>query len=1508
MDQSYEKMKIQLDELKQKFNSLKESFDLQLQQQKQVEFSLQERLKELNCHNQISKLMTSPHLSSSELIEEISVIIPDAWQFPDLAKVSLSVRENIFQTPGFKKSSHSLKENIVINNQIAGYIEVCYPDDCLPDVENIFLKEESDLLFSIATRIGKYIEKDEKDIRLQQSELQFRTLVETISEIVYEFSSDGQIVYISPSVEKILGYQSEELIGKSIFNFLLEEDQTLMAEQLISTKLTTTTFHVYRFISKSGAIRWLIKSTSTIHTDGKQIRRIGTLTDITERKLAEEALLRINRLYAVISQVNQAIVYCKDREKLLDEICRIAIEFGNFQMVWIGLVDHQLRAIKPCCVNGVGGDYLKNIEQLPFYDRPEDRGPTEIAAQEGRYFVCNNIENDPVMAPWKDADLKRGYQSSIALPIKRFERVVAVLNLYASTPDFFNAEEINLLEEVAGDISYALEAIETDLERKKAEDESRKFRTIIDQGNFGSAITTAEGLLLYVNPAFARMHQLEQEEVIGKHISIFHNSQQQDRVKETLEKLAAEGQFTAEEIWHTRKDGSVFPTLMNASIIYDFHGIPQYLSATAIDITELKQKENALIHREQELNDAQKIANMGSWEFEPGSGLVRWSENYYRLVDRDPSLPPLSLDEIRQMVYPDDRSLFEQKIHEILVTKLRETLCFRLVMPSGEIKWIESNIVPHFENNRLTRLSGISIDITEKKQAEEEIKNQNKRLSAIIHAMPDLIFVVSDGGIILEYYSNNPGSLMIPEDKIVGSRVQDLFNQETATQHLRKIRETISNHELVTYDYQVNIGSQSMSFEARVAPFGLDKALVLARNITEKKQQEYQIRKLSQAVEQSPVIVVVTGLDGSIEYVNQAFTEISGYTYEEAIGQNPRILQSGLTKPEIYQNMWSTIIEGKQWFGEWINKRKNGELYWENVSITPIHDESGKISNFLAVKQDITERKKTEQQIRDINANLERMIAERTEELANTNNELVKEIEERESITEALQLKTNELENFFSVALDLLCIADTSGNFVKVNKAWENILGYSSEDLEHRQFLEFVHPDDIQATLETMAQLSEQHPILNFTNRYRTKDGDYRYIEWRSTPSGQLIYAAARDITERIKSEEEMKISKLDAEQANMAKSEFLSRMSHELRTPMNAILGFAQLLEMGQLSPAQRKGVDHILHGGRHLLDLINEVLDISRIESGRMSLSSEPVRLKDVLEEMIDILNPLAKGRDVTLSLVASPLNMYYVKADRQRLKQVLLNLVNNAIKYNKPGGNVLLKTEISTHRNEHEFLRILVTDTGIGIHENDIQKLFKPFERIGAEQTEVEGSGLGLAVVKKLMDAMEGSLGVESKAGEGSTFWIELPRVESQLESNRNVLQTDLTAHEGENGVILYIEDNLSNVELVEQIISTQRPDIQLITHPNGKMALDLALQHKPTLIFLDLNLPDIHGSEVFQILQNDSRTQGIPVVVISADAMPQQITKLLSAGARKYLTKPLDVIEFLRVIDYFFEPIS
>jgi signal transduction histidine kinase/CheY-like chemotaxis protein len=391
------------------------------------------------------------------------------------------------------------------------------------------------------------------------------------------------------------------------------------------------------------------------------------------------------------------------------------------------------------------------------------------------------------------------------------------------------------------------------------------------------------------------------------------------------------------------------------------------------------------------------------------------------------------------------------------------------------------------------------------------------------------------------------------------------------------------------------------------------------------------------------------------------------------------------------------------------------------------------------------------------------------------------------------------------------------------------------------------------------------------------------------------------EISARKRVESELIGAKAVAEKANLAKSEFLSSMSHELRTPLNAILGFAQLLASGaaQPTPSQKRHLDQILKAGWYLLALINEILDLALIESGKVPLLLERISLTDVLRECEAMIEPQAQTRGISVAFPKLDIR-YLVKADRRRVKQVFVNLLSNAIKYNKVGGTV----DVDFIADTPGRIRVFVEDTGEGMTPDRLTQLFQPFNRLGKEASAEEGTGIGLVVTKRLVELMGGAIGVESTVGKGSVFWVELnltvePKPAAAAAEPTAAGQAQVQA-DAQMRTLLYIEDNRANLMLVEEIIAL-RPDIRLLSAADGNRGVEIARASLPDVILMDINLPGISGIQALKILRADPATAHIPVVALSADAIPHDIDKGLAAGFFRYLTKPIKVNEFMDTLD-------
>lgn len=450
-----------------------------------------------------------------------------------------------------------------------------------------------------------------------------------------------------------------------------------------------------------------------------------------------------------------------------------------------------------------------------------------------------------------------------------------------------------------------------------------------------------------------------------------------------------------------------------------------------------------------------------------------------------------------------------------------------------------------------------------------------------------------------------------------------------------------------------------------------------------------------------------------------------------------------------------------------------------------------------------------------------------------------------------------------------------------------------------------VHPDDrgkVRAS-ESEAALTGRHDV---THRIVRPDGTVRYVhelarmEVDETGRPVRMTGTVQDVTERVEFEQKLIALSEEAERANKAKSDFLSSMSHELRTPMNAILGFAQLLEYApDLPETHRDNVQEILSAGRHLLELINEVLDLAKVESGHINLSLEPVEVCSVVEECLALVEPLADARSIQLS--HRGLKGAAVRADRMRLKQALLNLLSNAIKYNRQAGDV--RIEVSSV--DEDRLQIRVIDTGPGIPSCRLEELFLPFHRLAMGHEGIEGTGIGLTITRRIVEMMGGAVGVESEPGAGSTFWIELPResVDEALPAPGKVASRYGAVGQHASGLlhtVLYIEDNPSNLRLVAQILG-HRPHIQLLTAHTPELGLELARARRPDLILLDINMPGMDGYQVLNVLKSDAHLKEIPVIAITANAMPRDQARGRSAGFADYLTKPIEIAGLFAALD-------
>lgn len=640
----------------------------------------------------------------------------------------------------------------------------------------------------------------------------------------------------------------------------------------------------------------------------------------------------------------------------------------------------------------------------------------------------------------------------------------------------------------------------------------------------------------------------------------------------------------------------------------------------------------------------------------------------------------------------------------------------------------------HLEDKVIERTLELEEQIRQRKQAQMKLSRSERYFRQILENISDIITIVDEEGKI--HYTSPSAKRMLGLDLETARGMnirsfvvaEDVRNVEI--EHLYDKHSGISPIEYRVRDTSGDVHIME-SFVQRFQEEGTDnKFIFCTRDITGRKRAEDEARKLKMVVEQSPSSVVITDTKGTIEYVNPAFEEITGYTAEEAIGQNPRILKSGETPEAAFTQLWKTIASGRIWQGEFVNRKKDGTFYEENVLVVPIKGHSGEIMNFVAVKENITELRKARKQ----------------------------------------------------------------------------------------------------------------------------------------------------------------------AENANRAKSKFLSNMSHELRTPLNAINGFSQLMLKSKKNPLndkQRNMAEQIAAAGDHLLQLINEVLDLARIEAGELALSLEVVETKTVIQESLSMIQPLADKKDITVTDTSEDL-LPAVRADFTRLRQILLNLMSNAVKYNNLGGSV----SITVETNLPGILRFVVVDTGIGISEEKQKDIFTPFARMIDSPNDVEGTGIGMTITRQIVEQMGGDIGFESQLGVGSTFWFTLPvavlGASLPISKGEESPQAPVVLERDSSHIrkVLYIEDNLVNIAFMKNVFENW-DGYQLQVCETGEKGLEKAVSMRPDLILLDLSLPEMDGFQVFRALRGQPETEFIPVIAVSADAMEETVKRVHKQGFNGYLSKPVDI---------------
>ncbi len=1197
----------------------------------------------------------------------------------------------------------------------------------------------------------------ERDRNLKESEARYRTAIENFPNgSVLLFNSELRYLLGDGSALAAVGLSKEQLEGKTIWEILPAETcsaiEPLYRDALAGTANSTEIPYADR--------TYLTHTLPVRNETGEIFAGMMVSHDITERKLSEEQVSKVNRALKTLSECNQALVRATDEATLLHDICQNIVEFGSYRAAWIGFAEQdEAKTVRPIAQAGYQDGYLESIE-ITWSDTEQGRSPAGTAIRTGKVSIAQDILTDPRYLPWREAANQRGYAASISLPLIVDAKTLGALNIYATQPNAFDEAEVRLLTELANDLAYGIKALRTQMERQQAQAALRESKQRLDDilNSFEDVVwsvsaTTRE--LLYLSPAAERVY--------GRPIQAF---------------------FDNPKLW-------------------------------------------------------------------------------------------------LEVVHPDDLeqvSPFTQTALEMGSNDME----YRILRPDGEVRWLRDRArVTYDEQGTPLRLDGITTDITQRKQAEEALRETNQRLQALIQSSPLAITSLEPGGRVKTWNAAAERMFGWSATEVIGKPLPTVSVDDIDEFHrvLQRVLqgESITGMEVVRQKRDgtpIHISlSKAPLFDARGQ---IDGIMAVIADISDRKQAEISLRdseaKFRAFLESASEAIIVTDANGAIVVFNAKAEELFGYDHTEVLGSTVEFLmperfhQRHVAHRVAYREQPTkrSMSKTKNLFA----RRKDGTEFPIEAGLSPVQTKGGTfVMTFLT---DITERKQAEEEIKRLNESLKRY---------------AREIETR-------------YQQIVELAEEGIWVIDDKAKTTYVNQAITKMLGYTESEILGHPISKFISE-------------GTQHPccsLINFGNlsqvekcelKLKTSSGKDLWTYMSVSPAldenGKTLWACALvyDITERKQTEEQIKesserISLANAElaRATRLKDEFLANMSHELRTPLNAILGLSEALQeevYGGLTDKQRKSLATIEQSGKHLLELINDILDLSKIESGKVELQIAPVSLEDLCESSLTFVRQLAHKKTIRLnSKIAEGIGD--IEVDERRIRQVLVNLLSNAVKFTPEGGEVRLEVEANS---EAEILQFSVIDTGIGIAPENIDKLFRPFVQLDSSLSRrYTGTGLGLALVRRVVELHGGSVSLESEVGKGSRFTVSLPWKEPSLmtqslgDSEPTLVELPVI-HKA-----LIVEDSEPAAKHIARYFAELGAAVHI--HPQGEGTIEAALQYNPDVIVLDLLLPHLSGWEVLAQLKANPATRHIPVLVVS---VVDERSRALAMGASEYLLKPI-----------------
>ncbi|HEY0021385.1 MAG TPA: PAS domain S-box protein [Longimicrobium sp.] len=1179
---------------------------------------------------------------------------------------------------------------------------------------------------------------------------------------------------------------------------------------------------------------------------------VALVRDIRDRKVAERALRESEESYRTIFEHSSDAIFVHELDSgEFIEVNRAACEL-------YGYAEDEIRALG---VEGISwGEHPFTIDVARGYIE------RAIAGEPQRFEWLGRHKDDGEV--WAEVQLRRvaigGMDRLLATSRDIRDRRAAEAQLRRA-----NEELEQGIAERTGELAQANEALEEEVAEHEAAREALMERTHELEGIFRALPDLffrlgADGTILDYRAGARSGLAVPPEAFLWK------------RLRDVLPVVADQAEAAMAEAQATGEIAQFEYQLPVDSGMGDYEArvvpLEDGTFVTVVrDVTGRKSAERKLRRREMQFRRLIENASDMVQLIHPDGRIAYTGPSVQHLLGYDPE--ELAGTDPLSYLHPDDREPTAGRLGEMLANPgVVYSIQYRVRHKDGGYRTFEAHASTDASSGQVVVNAR---DITDRLAAERALREQEAQFRRMVANTYDIITILGPDGQVA-YESDAMPRLLgwTPEERVGRSAWENIHPEDIdrVRDTFRRILAQPGTAHTVEYRYRAKDGVwHFLESVARTLAedTAADGVVVNSRDITDRNAAERALRESEEhfraLIENSSDVATINdAVTGAVLYASPAAERMLGYTPDEMLGSVAADYVHPDDRPAVAEEMQMLLLEPENpRTMRYRFRRKDGR--WMVLEATTRMMPGSHEPRIVANARDVTDRVAAEEAVR-------------------------KSEEHFRALTEN--------------ASDLITVLDQTGVYLYQSPSIMRVLGYTPAELLGETPFPYMHPHDVEEARTALTQMVVNPGTSHTVQfRFRHADGQWKVLEsigrtLLPDSADEGIVVISRDVTERRRTEEALRAATDAAERANRAKSEFLSRMSHELRTPMNSILGFAQLLARASLAQGEQKSVQHILKAGRHLLNLINEVLEIARIEAGRHNLSLEPVRVAPLLDEALGLVRPMAAQWGVTLRPAVCPPDAF-VRADRQRLAQVMLNLLSNAIKYNRPGGFVQITC---TPSDDGYTLR--VQDTGKGIPEEKADQLFTPFARLGAEASGVEGTGLGLALSQRLTEAMGGALTLESTGAEGSMFRADLAGAADPVEALEDAgAALARTAESGaREATLLYVEDNLANLSLVETILLS-RPGWRVLPALQGGIGVELAREHRPDLVLLDLHLPDIQGDEVLRRLRADARTAGIPVVVVSADATRASNDRLRALGADAYLSKPIDVDEFLETVERF-----